>query len=59
MTEGKTAIFISHRMSSSRFTDKILVLDEGKIKAFDSHQNLMKTDNIYSRLYKSQAKYYQ
>lgn len=59
MTKGKTAIFISHRMSSSRFTDKILVLDDGKIKAFDSHQNLMKTDNIYSRLYKSQAKYYQ
>ena len=59
MTDGKTAIFISHRMSSSRFTDKILVLDDGKIKAFDSHQNLMKTDNIYSRLYKSQAKYYQ
>lgn len=58
MTSGKTAIFISHRMSSIRFTDKVLVLDEGKIKAFDSHENLMKTDNIYSRLYKSQAKYY-
>ena len=58
MTKGKTAIFISHRMSSSRFTDKILVLDEGKVKAFDSHKNLMKTDNIYSRLYNSQAKYY-
>lgn len=59
MTSGKTSIFISHRMSSTRFTDKVLVLDEGKIKAFDSHENLMKTDNIYSRLYKSQAKYYQ
>ncbi len=58
MTTGKTAIFISHRMSSSRFTDKILLLDEGKVKAFDSHNNLMKYDNIYSRLYKSQAKYY-
>ena len=58
MTSGKTAIFISHRMSSSRFTDKILILDEGKVKAFDSHNNLMKYDNIYSRLYKSQAKYY-
>ncbi|WP_276862166.1 ABC transporter ATP-binding protein [Anaerococcus tetradius] len=58
MTSGKSAIFISHRMSSTRFTDKVLVLDEGKIKAFDSHENLMKTDNIYSRLYKSQAKYY-
>lgn len=59
ITSGKTSIFISHRMSSTRFTDKVLVLDEGKIKAFDSHENLMKTDNIYSRLYKSQAKYYQ
>ena len=59
MTKGKTAIFISHRMSSSRFTDKILLLDEGKVKAFDSHKNLMAYDNIYSRLYKSQAKYYQ
>ena len=58
MTEGKTAIFISHRMSSSRFTDKILLLDEGKVKAYDSHNNLMKYDNIYSRLYQSQAKYY-
>lgn len=58
MTTDKTAIFISHRMSSSKFTDKILLLDEGKVKAFDSHNNLMKYDNIYSRLYKSQAKYY-
>ncbi|WP_306483468.1 ABC transporter ATP-binding protein [Anaerococcus sp.] len=58
MTKGKTVIFISHRMSSTRFTDKVLLLDEGKIKAFDSHENLMKTDNIYSILYKSQAQYY-
>ena len=58
MTMGKTAIFISHRMSSSRFTDKVLVLDNAKVKAFDSHENLMKTDNLYSKLYNSQAKYY-
>lgn len=59
MTEGKTAIFISHRMSSSRFTDKILLLDGGKAAAFDSHQNLMRTDNIYSKLYKAQAQYFE
>lgn len=59
MTEGKTAIFISHRMSSSRFTDKILLLDNGKAAAFDSHENLMKTDNLYSKLYKAQAKYFE
>lgn len=59
MTEGKTAIFISHRMSSSRFTDKILLLDGGKAQAFDSHENLMKTDNLYSKLYKAQAQYFE
>jgi len=59
MTEGKTAIFISHRMSSSRFTDKILLLDNGKAAAFDSHVNLMKTDNLYSKLYKAQAQYFE
>ena len=58
ITKDKTAIFISHRMSSTRFTDKILVLDQGKVKAFDSHDNLMAYDNIYSKLYKSQAQYY-
>lgn len=59
MTEGKTAIFISHRMSSSRFTDKILLLDGGKAAAFDSHDNLMKSDNLYSKLYKAQAQYFE
>ena len=58
MTKGKTVIFISHRMSSSGFTDKILLLDEGKIAAYDTHENLMQYDNTYSRLFKSQAKYY-
>ncbi|WP_054252473.1 ABC transporter ATP-binding protein [Neofamilia massiliensis] len=59
MTQGKTAIFISHRMSSSRFTDKILLLDNAKTVAFDSHKNLMKYKNKYSDLYKAQAKYFQ
>ena len=59
MTEGKTAIFISHRMSSSRFTDKILLLDGGKDAAFDSHKNLMTYDNLYSKLYKAQAQYFE
>lgn len=59
MTQGKTAIFISHRMSSSRFTDKILLLDNGKAAAFDSHENLIKKDNLYSKLYKAQAQYFE
>lgn len=59
MTEGKTAIFISHRMSSSRFTDKILLLDGGSAAAFDSHDKLMAYDNLYSKLYKAQAQYFE
>ncbi len=52
----KTAIYISHRMSSSVFCDKILIIDGGKIKDFDTHKNLMKkTDSLYYKLFNSQA----
>ncbi len=52
----KTAIYISHRMSSSVFCDKILVINKGRIEDFDSHENLMrKTESTYQKLFKSQA----
>ena len=57
---GKTAIYISHRMSSSVFCDKILVIDGGRISDFYSHENLMKKkDSLYYKLYKAQAINYQ
>lgn len=59
LTEGKTAIFISHRMSSSVFCDKILVIDQGRVSAFDTHHNLMQGDNSYRQLFETQAKNYQ
>lgn len=56
----KTALYISHRMSSSVFCDRILVLDGGRIKDFDSHENLMKKkDSLYYKLYQAQAVNYQ
>ena len=55
LVEDKTAIFISHRMSSSTFCDKILLLDGGVIAAFDSHENLMKGHNLYRELFMAQA----
>lgn len=55
LTKNKTAIFISHRMSSSTFSDKVLVLDGGKIAGFDTHKNLMKGDNLYRELFETQA----
>lgn len=59
LAKGKTSIYISHRMSSSIFCDKILVIDGGKISDFDSHQNLMKnTESLYYKLFMTQAKNY-
>lgn len=57
---GKTALYISHRMSSSVFCDRILVIDGGSISDFDTHENLMKKeDSLYYKLYKAQAVNYQ
>ncbi|NMB06962.1 MAG: ABC transporter ATP-binding protein [Tissierellia bacterium] len=60
MVQGKTAIYISHRMSSSTFSDKILLIENGEVVDFDSHKNLMKKeDSLYYRLFMAQAKNYQ
>ena len=58
LTQGRTAIFISHRMSSSTFCDKILLLQDGKVAAFDSHEKLMAGHNLYRELFETQAKNY-
>jgi len=58
MVEGKTSIYISHRMSSCRFCDNIIVFDEGKIIEQGSHDKLMENKGLYSELWKAQAQYY-
>lgn len=58
LVRGRTAIFISHRMSSSVFCDKILLLDGGRIAAMDSHEILMKGNNLYRTLFETQAANY-
>ena len=56
---NKTAIYISHRMSSSIFCDKILIIDDGKVSDYDSHTNLLdKKDSLYAKLFNSQAMNY-
>jgi ABC-type multidrug transport system fused ATPase/permease subunit len=55
----KTALYISHRMSSSVFCDRILVISAGKIEAFGTHRELMKNEgSTYYRLFSSQAENY-
>ena len=58
MVEGKTSIYISHRMSSCRFCDNIIVFDEGKIIEQGSHDKLMSNGGLYSELWNAQAQYY-
>ena len=59
LVEDKTAIYISHRMSSSVFCDKILIIDGGTVSDFDTHENLMKkTESLYYKLFQSQAENY-
>ena len=58
MVEGKTSIYISHRMSSCRFCDNIIVFDEGEIIEQGSHDKLMSNKGLYSELWNAQAQYY-
>lgn len=56
---GKTAIYISHRLSSCKFCDKIAVFSEGKIKEYGTHDDLVEQPNgIYAEMFKAQAQYY-
>ena len=59
LVEDKTAIYISHRMSSSVFCDRILIIDGGTVADFDTHENLMrKIESLYYKLFMSQAENY-
>ena len=58
ISEGKTLIFISHRLASTRFCDKIMLLDGGKISEYGTHDELIKRDGLYKQMYESQRKYY-
>jgi len=56
----KTAIFISHRLSSSVFCDRVLLIQDGHSVDFDTHANLMKKrDSLYFKMFTAQAKNYQ
>ena len=56
---GKTAVMISHRLSATRFCDRILVLQDGRIAENGSHEELMEMEEgIYRNMFETQARYY-
>ena len=52
---GTTKIIIAQRISSIQDADRIIVLDDGEINAFDTHENLLKNNEIYREVYESQT----
>lgn len=59
MTEGKTSVFISHRLASTRFCDRILFLQDGRIVEEGTHESLLKLGGEYAKLFEVQSRYYQ
>ncbi|MGJ8591624.1 MAG: ABC transporter ATP-binding protein [Aquaticitalea sp.] len=59
LTKDKTSIIISHRFSTVRQADRILVLDEGRVLEIGTHQQLMHNQSLYAELFKLQAEGYQ
>ena len=58
LVENKTSIFISHRLSSTRFCDRILFLEDGKIKESGTHEELMNLEGSYANMFNIQSQYY-
>ena len=58
MTAGRTSVYISHRLASTRFCDRIIFLAEGKIQEIGTHDELMEQGGRYAELFRVQSKYY-
>lgn len=58
MTKDKTSIYISHRLSSTKFCDEVLLLDNGHIVERGTHEELMKIEGQYAHMFSVQSHYY-
>ena len=58
ISEGKTAVFISHRLASTKFCERIFFLEKGGIAEQGSHDELMEKNGKYRELFEIQSRYY-
>ena len=58
ISKNKTSVYISHRLSSTRFCDRIVLLDNSEISEIGTHEELMKKNGKYAEMFNIQSKYY-
>lgn len=59
LAEGKTAVFITHRLASTMITDRILVLSQGRVSEEGTHDELMEKGGLYRTMFDAQRKWYE
>lgn len=58
LAEGKSGVFISHRLASTRFCDRIILIEDGMIQEEGTHEDLLAQEGRYKELFEVQRKYY-
>lgn len=59
ISEGKTSIIVTHRLGSAKDASRIIVLDHGKVIEDGSHEELLEKDNLYAKMFRAQAEWYE
>lgn len=59
LTQGKTSVIISHRVGLCRFADRIIVMQNGRVVGNGSHEELLRNNAEYARIWNEQAKWYE
>lgn len=58
MTQGRSSVYISHRLASTRFCDRIVLISDGRLAEEGTHEELLARRGIYTELFETQSKYY-